>query len=398
MGRSILLLVLLMSTLYAGIMISIQHKMLDLPDIISQNMLLKQIEGVSDYALRTAVRNSVALGMQASPDSVWYWTEHYNNFNIQDCVIDSIKYDFAYSASRYRARTYVRGNLMGHQSSYNAEIAFNFPLIAIVGTPNCFFLQFDQPQFNPSVNWEYAWDSTPNHNDGWPSPLGNISTRPNGQGANGWKCASFESGGGFIDNAGHSSMVVSSNFSMISFAKIRKGQTSATVVWMASDPYDGTTAYTDVNGVYHPGRNLRLKPSCGIYYENGYIYFTAVNNLYNQVTVTAPFTPSGEWPHNKDAWIFLGMTYNRGVVKGYVNGVLVGTNYNGWPYSAMPTNYGYSIGRRDLKGGTFNPADYKYMFGLLDEIGLYNRTLSDTEMMGIYNQIINPANIKYIRD
>jgi hypothetical protein len=387
-----------MSTLYTGIMISIQRKMLDLPDIIAQNMILKQAEGVSDYALRTAVRNSVSLGMQASPDSVWRWTDHYTNFNVQNCVIDSIKYDFAYSASRYRARTYVRGNLMGNNVNYNAEIAFSFPLIQLVGTPNCFFLQFDQPQVNPSANWEYAWDTTSNHNDGWPSPLGNISSRPNGQGANGWKCASYETGGAYINNLGHPSMVVSTNFSMIAFAKIRQGQPYATIVWMASDPNDGTTSYTGADGVYHPGRNLRIKPSCGIYYENGYVYFSAVNNQYSQITVTSPFTPAANWPHNKDQWIFMGMTYNRGVVKGYINGMLVGTNLTGFPFAAVPTTYGYSIGRRDLRGGTFTFAEYKYMFGLLDEIGLYDRTLSDSEMAAIYNQIINPADIQYVRD
>jgi hypothetical protein len=398
MGRSVLILVLLMTTIYVGIMISLQRKMLDLPDIITQNMLLKQAESVSDYALRTAVRNSVPLGMQASPEVVWTWVTRYNNFNIQNCVIDSIRYDFAYDSSRYRARTYVRGNLMGNHVDYNAEIAFEFPLINIVGNPNIFYIECDQPQFNPSAHWDYAWDSTDYHNDGLPYPLGNISTRPNGQGANGWKCASFEEDGGYIYNLGHPSMQVSTNFTLVSFAKIRSSQTYATDVWMASDPYDGTTAYTGTDGVYHPGKNLRLKPSCGIYYENGYLYFTAVNNIYNQITVSTPFIPAGKWPHNKDSWVFMGMTYNRGIVKGYVNGALVGTNATGFPFAAIPPSYGYSIGRRDLRGGTFAWADYKYMFGLLDQIGLYDRTLTDAEMAGFYNQVINPANIQYIKD
>lgn len=404
MGRSVLILVLLMSTLFTAIMLSVQRRMLNLPDIITKNMLKKQIEGVSDYALRTAVRNSVGLGMVASPDSVTHWTLHYNNFNIQNCVIDSIKYDFAYAANRYRARSYVRGNLMGVQEQYNAEIAFNFPLIEVVGTPDLFYLEFDQPQFNPSQNWCLAWDSTVNHNDGIPYPIygqsgaGAIKTRPNGQGANGWKCASFEAEGGYIYNTGHSSMHISSNYTIISFAKIINGHPAATIVWLASDPFDGNTAYTDVNGVYHPGANLRLKPTGGIWYENGNLYFSAVNNLNYQITVSVPFTPQGKWPHNKDQWIFMGMTYNRGIVKGYVNGLPVGTNWAGWPYSAKTNAYGYSIGRRDLRGGTFSESDYKYMFGLIDQVGLYSRTLSDAEMWSLYDQIIRPADIQYIRD
>ncbi|MDZ4182329.1 MAG: hypothetical protein U1B83_05570, partial [Candidatus Cloacimonadaceae bacterium] len=67
MGRSMLIVVVLMSTLYTGIMMSMQRSLFSLPDIVSRNMLQKQAESVSDYALRTAVRRSVSLGMQASP-------------------------------------------------------------------------------------------------------------------------------------------------------------------------------------------------------------------------------------------------------------------------------------------------------------------------------------------
>lgn len=392
-----LITVLLMSTLYAGIMMSMQNKLFKVPDIVTRNMLKKQAESVSDYALRTAVRNSVSLGMQASPDSVHRWNEHYDDFNIQQCRIDSIKYTFVESASRYRAQAYVSGTLGGQTTQYRSEIAFNFPLIEAVGNPNCFYLEMDQPQFNPSEHWNQVWDSSANGNDGL--FIGDISTRPMGQGANGWKCASYGSGGGYIYHLGHSSMHVNSNFSVVSFGKIRSEQTVATIIWMASDPYDTNTSYTDTDGVYHPGQNLRLKPALAIYYESGFMYFTATTTTYNQVTVSVPFTPQGKWPHNKDQWIFFGLTYNRGILKAYINGALVGTNFGGFPFSAMTTRYGYSIGRRDIRNTTGLAAGYyKYMFGLLDQVGLYNRTLSEAEMAGFYNQVISPANILYIRD
>jgi len=397
MGRSVLITVLLMSTLYAGIMMSLQNKLFELPDIVTRNMLNKQAESVSDYALRTAVRNSVALGMQASPDSVLRWNEHYANFNVQQCRIDSIKYTFIDTASSYRAQTWVSGRLGGQTTQYRAEIAFNFPLIEIVGDPNCFYLEMDQPQFNPAEHWNQVIDSSANHNDGL--FYGNISTRPMGQGANGWKCASFEEGGGYITHPGNASMEVNSNFSVVSFAKIREGHPAATILWMASDPYDTNSSYTDANGIYHPGQNLRMKPALAIYYENGYMYFTATTTTYQPVTVSVPFTPQGKWPHNKDQWIFFGLTYNRGILKAYINGALVGTNFSGFPFSAMTTKWGFSMGRRDIRTTSgLASGFYKYMFGLLDQIGLYNRTLSDAEMAGFYGQVINPANILYIRD
>ncbi|MDZ4182679.1 MAG: LamG-like jellyroll fold domain-containing protein, partial [Candidatus Cloacimonadaceae bacterium] len=119
---------------------------------------------------------------------------------------------------------------------------------------------------------------------------------------------------------------------------------------------------------------------------------------YNQVTVTVPFTPEGEWPHNKDAWVFFGMTYANGVLKAYIDGVLRGTSSAGWPFPAMTTRYGFMIGNRDIRNWDGSAIANMYMLGLLDQIGLYNRTLSDAEMMGFRNQVIAPASIHYIRD
>ena len=397
MGRSMLIVVVLMSTLYAGIMITLQRHMFSVPDIITRNMLMKQAEGVSDYALRTAVRNSVSLGMQASPDSVLHWKTVYNNFNVFNSRIDSIAYNFVESSSRYRAQAYVSGRIMGRTTQYRSEIAFNFPLIEAVGNPNCFYLRMNQPQFNPSEHWNHVIDSSPNHNDGL--FYGDISTRPMGQGVDGWKCASYGSGGGWITHPGNASMEVNTNFSVVTWAKIRQGHPAATILWLASDPYDSNTSYTDADGVYHPGQNLRLKPTAGIWYQSGTMYFTAVNTMYNQVTVSVPFTPAGKWPHNKDQWIFLGMTYNRGILKAFVNGALVGTSFSGWPFSAITNTYGYSIGRKDIRNSSgLASGYYMYMYGLLDELGLYNRTLSEAEMAGWYNQVLSPANIHYIRD
>ncbi|MDP3113193.1 MAG: LamG-like jellyroll fold domain-containing protein [Candidatus Cloacimonadaceae bacterium] len=396
MGRSMLIVVLLTSTLYAGIMMSMQRSLFSLPDIVSRNMLQKQAESVSDYALRTAVRNSVSLGMQASPASVTQWTVRYTNFNVQNCKIDSIKYSFVETANRYRAQSYVRGSLMGRTIQYPAELAFNFPLIHIVGNPNCFYMEMNQPQFNPSEHFNQVDDSSPNENDGL--FYGDVTTRPMGQGVDGWKCASFGSAGGWITHPGNASMQVNSNFSVVSFAKIRAGHPAATIIWLASDPFDKNTPYTDVNGVYHPGQNLRFKPTLGIWFESGNMHFTAVNTAFNAVTVSIPFTPQGQWPHNSDAWVFFGLTYSNGILKAYIDGVLLGTNSAGSPHPAITNTYGYSIGRRDVRNWDGTTIAHQYMYGLLDQIGLYNRTLSDAEMAGFRNQVLAPANIQYIRD
>ena len=394
MGKVMLVVVLLIGTIYGGIMLHLQNKMLALPQLQVRQLIQKEAESVSDYALRMAVRNSVQLGLLADAGAIIDTTVYFNNYQMGHCVIDSIKYTFNTGTS-YRARTYIRGSLQGVNISYPAEIAFEFPASAFASGPNCFYLQMDQPQFNPSHNWDNVIDSSPNHNNA--GFYGDISTRPKGQGANGWKCASHGSGGGWISHPGNSSMEVNSNFSLISFAKIRKEATYSTIIWMASDPYDTGVADIPNN---HPGQNLRIKPTLGIYYSSGNMYFTSVNTAYVQSTVTYPFTPQAKWPHNKDQWVFFGLTYNNGVLKGYINGLPVGESTAGYPLPAITSKYGFSIGRRDIRTttGSVTSGDYKYMFGLIDQVGLYNRTLTDQEMYDLYYGILNPASMKYIRD
>lgn len=392
MGKVMLVVVLLIGTIYGGIMLHLQNKMLALPQLQVRQLIQKEAESVSDYALRMAVRNSVQLGLLADAGAIIDTTVYFNNYRMGHCVIDSIKYTFNTGTS-YRARSYIHGSLQGINISYPAEIAFEFPSSALMTGPNCFYLQMDQPQFNPSHNWDNVIDSSPNHNNAafW----GDIATRPKGQGANGWKCASFGITGGWIDFAGNSTTEVNSNFSIISFAKIRKEATNSTIIWMSSDPYDTATSSV---GSPHPGQNLRIKPTAGIWYSSGNMYFSAVNTAYTQSTVTIPFVPKGKWPHNRDQWVFFGLTYNNGVLKAYIDGLPVGQSTAGYPLPAMTSSYGFSIGRRDLRGTGISFNEYMYMFGLIDQVGLYNRTLTDQEMYDLYYGILNPASMKYIRD
>lgn len=409
MGRIMLVVVILMGTIYAGIMTTMQRRLLSLPNIISRNMLQRQAESVSDYALRTAVRNSVILGMMAGPGEVTLWLQDYNNFNIQNCRIDSIRYQFVESASHYRAKSYVSGDLMGQHINYKAEIAFNFPLSAIIGDPNCFYLEMDQSQFN-SGNLSGVDDSSANENDGLvvENPGGTddyVSTRPNGYGVDGWKCLSLgkqnatstEAAKGYVYVPSHPTLTIASNFSIVVWAKIRQESTVGTVIWLPSDVTDPALVANGV-GV----GNVRKMPTAGIWFSGGQMHFaaTTVNGL--NVEVAVPFTPAGKYPHNKDAWVMFGLTYDRGKVKGYINGVPVGTATNplysfGVRRDAV-RNAGAYIGREFFSNYNSSTDSYKYMWGLIDQGGLWNRTLSDAEMLGWYNQILQPADILYIRD
>lgn len=363
--------------------------MQDVSRIIARNMITKEAESVSDYALRCAVRDSQIYGLQATPDLFTSLTIPYNGFTLGNCLLDSIRYTYFDDEDRFLAKTYVRGFLQGQSIDYEAQIAFNFPLSGISGSPNCFYLEMDQPQFNPSFNRVY--DTSDNGNDGY--FYGDISTRPMGQGVNGWKCASFGSSGGWISHPGNASMEVNSTFSIVAFAKIRQGHANATLVWLASNPFD-----TTVGGGGNPGHNLRYKPTGAIWFSGGNMRFTATTVDREVLELAIPFTPDGKWPHNKDPWHFFALTYNRGTLKAYINGVLRGTVSCNGLKSALTNSYGFSMGRKDLRAAGTLTSEYMYMYGLMDQVGLYNIALTAAEIYNFYQGVINPANIHFIKD
>ncbi len=399
MGRAALIVVVLMTAIYSGVLITMQRRMLDLPRIIQRNQLTKQAESVSDYALRTAVRNSISLGMMAGPGSVVMWTQEFNGFNVQDCQIDSIRYTFVgaddeMGANSYRAVSYVSGGAQDQTIQYKAELAFSFPLVVMLNLDYAVHLEMDQPQFNPSANWNHVWDSSDNDNDAL--FYGDVTTRPMGQGVDGWKCASFGSGGGYIMHAGNESLTMTSNFTIMAFAKIRAGHPAATLVWLPSDTSD--PAFTGI--VSGPG-TVRKQPTGGMWYQSGNMYYRATTVDGSTVTVTAPFTPDGSWPHNKDKWHFFALTYDRGRVKGYINGLPVGEQVNPlFPYYRPNAvrNQGIYLGREYFGAPQAGDPQFKYMYGLMDQVGLVPRTLTDAEIWSYYNLVLNPADIQYIRD
>jgi hypothetical protein len=391
-----LLVTILMTTIYAGIMITLQRHILSLPNIISRNILTKQAESVSDYALRNAVQNSIAYGQQAGESSLIKWNEYYSNFNIQNCHIDSINYTFVTGTTNsYRAISHVSGNLMGKTVKYRAEVAFSFPVVAILDMDYCIYLEMNQPAFNPSHQWNEVIDTSDNGNDA--NYVGNVDTRPHGSGVDGWKCASFNesSGGytGYIWHDGNSSMIVASNFSIIAFAKINDRAPQGPLVWLPPDPADPA-----VSGV--GWGNVRRKPTGAIWYYNNVVYFTATTVDGITVQTSAAFNPDAKWPHNKDAWYHFAMTYNKGQVKGYINGVLKGTAQNTlypWYKPSAIRNKGIYLGREYY--GTPQAGDtYHYFDGMMDQVGLVPRTLTDAEIATYVSQVLTPTTVQYIRD
>lgn len=405
MGRALLFIAMMVGAIYGGMILRLQNRILKLPEVKVEHLVQKEAESVSDFVLRAAIKNAGTWGVLDLDASNPTITKTFDDYTIGHVTIQSIEFT-RLAENQYKAVTNVTGNLMGKQVTHPAEIAFDLT-VSNTWEPNLFYYQIDIPQFNPHFNT--VPDSSPHGNHG--APNGTMRTRPRSVGSRGWKSAQFGPNNGtntnaYIDFPGSTSTVVSTQFTLIAYAQIARGSTTGTLIWMPSDPYDTNTASGS-----HPGQNLRYKPTGAIWYENNRIYYSATTENYEQLTVTTPFTPSARHPYNDDdLWVYFALTYNSGVLKAYMDGNLVGTATANTPAAAMPSDYGFTLGRRDLRPeGNYSRSDFQYLTGLMEHIGMYNRALSPAEIQGVNSNIyglgtgtgftsIGNAEIKYIRD
>ncbi len=390
MGRAVLIVVLLVSAIYSGVVMNLQKKMLKIPEVLVKNVLQKHAENLSDYALRTAVRDASTMGLNIPNLGYVDVTRRYTNFKVESCQIDSIRYRFVSDKQHFQAITYVTGNLQGVRISYPAEIAFSFPVMYTVRTPDLGYYQMDQPQFHGAN--EYIRDDSPFQHYG--IPMNAIGTRPMGYGVDGWKCANFDGVNDYIRIPDAAHLRIDSTFTLSCFAKIVTTVNTATLMWIPSNPYD-----TNVPAGGNPGQNLRYKPTAGIWYtkSDGRLHYGVTTNNGELMDLGVPYTPVGKWPYNKDAWHHFALTFNRGVLKAYINGVCRGTMTS--PVKkTMKSLHGFTLGRRDILVFGTPVADFYYLLGVMDQVGLFSYALTDEEIYNLYWGIIKQASILYIRD
>ena len=101
--------------------------------------------------------------------------------------------------------------------------------------------------------------------------------------------------------------------------------------------------------------------------------------------------PTGSGPHyiygttqltNLSKWYFIAGTYNGSDIKIYVDGILEGTdNNNDTGGTSNPTSASFYVGSSGATSGFFN--------GSIDEVRIYNRTLTPAEISELYNRSNN---------
>lgn len=195
MGRGLLVFVILMTTLFAGIVTRIQRNVGGVPDTLIKNQLNQELENVSDFVLRKSVKaaNSQTFleaflqetSGQSSSTTELSFTEYYGvpegsqaivrpARKIGNCELETITYTYNRDHKSYKVISTIRGTMQGISMVKTAEMAFSFPM-TVLGkiAPNIVYLEFEQLMFLPwlrqllqllfGIKKEDFADSSPNN-------------------------------------------------------------------------------------------------------------------------------------------------------------------------------------------------------------------------------------------
>jgi len=345
MGRASLMFVILMTTIFASVLVRVQKSIGGVPDVLIRNQLNKEIENVSDYVLRTAVRNAnskefldaVLDGASTAGNISHIETYELGERRIGNCDILRIEYSYAHTADHYKVKTYIRGFMQGVEVFRDAELAFSYPM-ATLGkvVPNVVYLEFERlllfTWFKDILGWilgvdfnaRTLADSSGNNYDSQFEGFSLISGSAPYYTIDQSGLSDVESWGGayskrYLKFNGYNNWVKVNNklevgseetepldtdteFSIMCFAKIDKdGRNSSntldklflpdyrkqqgTLIWIPSIPSDNTNS------------DMWLKPAAGIYFHTtstssatGTMNFIVTQETGDTLMVSVPYT------------------------------------------------------------------------------------------------------------
>ena len=121
------------------------------------------------------------------------------------------------------------------------------------------------------------------------------------------------------------------------------------------------------SGANGTGIQIRFKTDKGMRFN----FTDASNNWNTNVNSTTTFAD--------DTWYHVAMTFGSSTVKVYVNGILEDTETFSNP-NTNASGGNFTIGRHAT-----DPSSYGYFDGVLDDIGIYKRVLTATEIGKLAN-------------
>lgn len=425
MGKSSLILVILLSTIFAGIAIRMQNRMLDLPDVLRDDQIKRETENVSDYALRWAIAYAVPRvknwvgdhydtvtlyfdGTTSQEDNIY----HYPHFPVGNGLIRQITFNHIGGVFtgpnkeiRFQAVSSVRGRMQGKTVNYPAEIAFNF---FKVDTPDCFYFEMDQPQLEGHAK---MIDTSGKNNHAY--PFNGLHTFPTpGDGVAGWKCSFWhkdfnDAAYAPNDDVNHS-MEVSEEFTLVCFAKLDRNlaHRNAALVWLPSTvPQSGHSGTPPASAIWYCGSDGCIHFTVGLGGTGGTGWLEVKFPYKDKLEAYSPGN-SGQGYRNFP-WEFFALTFNRGVLMAYYNGrpaVIPGNPAFGGSSYARTSRYGVSVGSKITKvagspSNEFSGSEFTDCFcGVMDQVGMFSRALTPDEIWDFYTLTQMPTKVDYIRD
>lgn len=406
MGRTMLIVILLMGAVYTGLIGGLQERMLYIPEIISRNIIRKQTESVSDYALRLAIKNGDYLRTtyiaQDDTSSHVYTYSDANEYLVQDTNIDSIKFIFQgrtgsgeHTIKQYMATSYVTGELMGEVVPYEAKVFYE--LSANKEFDNIYHNHFTMD----AKCWKDLLDDESGNGFDAVRVGKNLNSKKNGA-AVGDACAAFGQRGGVDPSYMYytdTQVRVAETFTLSCWVKIPSDLSNrATAIWLPPKT-NGTGDTNDDNytGPYN-GVDYRRRPTGAIYYDSNKIYFEANTADGQCLILSTPISRTHRINNiHKAAWDHVAMTYNMGEMKAYKGGTLVGTVVaTNYPIEAVE-NWGIYVGNEATQGSA-NTGRIAQFEGWLDDIGFSPYVLGSDQLGVYYATIATPPKILYFRD
>ena len=124
MGKLLIIILMILIVVFATIGISVKKRSAEIPDLITANMSEIKARSLSNEALIYSIRQLNTGNLCIGEPGV---NQTFENFNVLDGTIDSIKYVMVGSGDTLIATSYVTANINGKQTQYQstAEVLYN---------------------------------------------------------------------------------------------------------------------------------------------------------------------------------------------------------------------------------------------------------------------------------
>ena len=115
MGKLLILIVLMLTAVFAAITVSLQDSSADIPELISSNMSEIKAKSLSNEALMYSIKKLSEGSLSVSSSEL---SQVFSGFNVLDGTIDSIKYVMAGTGDTLQITSYVTAKVNGELTQY----------------------------------------------------------------------------------------------------------------------------------------------------------------------------------------------------------------------------------------------------------------------------------------